>query len=175
MKEKIVIINTGGTFNKFYDKISGENKVTFDAVPAILEKWMADYEVVNIIGKDSLDFTDEDRELLYKTIKATTNPVVVVHGTDTMNKSAEYLNEKDMFGTVVFTGAMVPWSIDPTEGSANLAMAIGVAQGDPRGIYICMNGLVDKFWKVEKDRKNGKFISTRNDGVYIKKPDYLLP
>ncbi len=55
-----------------------------------------DFDVLNIISKDSLEMNDDDRELIVKTIKNCKNQnIIIVHGTDTMDLTAKYLDEKD--------------------------------------------------------------------------------
>ena len=96
-KEKIVLITTGGTIEKTYDESSGSlsnresviNKYIFDS----LRLPYTDVHIFNIINKDSLHFTDYDRTLLAKTISLQMekgNPIVILHGTDTMARSAEF-------------------------------------------------------------------------------------
>ena len=69
MKEKknILIINTGGTFNKYYDPVKGELIVDKSAktLEDLTSKWLCSFEIMNIIGKDSLEMGNHDRmELL---------------------------------------------------------------------------------------------------------------
>ena len=54
--KKILLINTGGTFNKIYNPLNGELLVnnTATALKNIASKWLCKFEIINIIGKDSL-------------------------------------------------------------------------------------------------------------------------
>jgi len=160
--QKILIISTGGTFNKIYDPLSGELVVdnTSKAVNEIASKWLCEFEIMNIIGKDSLEITNHDRlELLATISHSNYEYFIIIHGTDTMNITAEYLFEGDCEKCIVFTGAMVPYSIDPVEATANLCSAYGYINTlGKSGIYIAMNGVMDMYEKVKKDRKLGKFI-----------------
>ena len=137
---KILIINTGGTFNKVYDPLNGELIVskTAHTVEQIANKWFCEFEVLNIIGKDSLDMTNQDRlELLATISHSGYEYIIVIHGTDTMNMTAEYLFDGDCEKCIVFTGAMVPYSIDPVEATANLSSAYGYINAlEKSGIYI---------------------------------------
>lgn len=164
--QKILIINTGGTFNKIYDPLHGKLIVdpTSKAVEEIASKWLCEFEILNIIGKDSLDMTNHDRLELLATISHSKHEhVIIIHGTDTMNITAEYLFDGDCEKCIVFTGSMVPYSIDPVEATANLCSAYGYINAVERsGIYIAMNGIMDKYEKVKKDRKSGKFIVSRS-------------
>ncbi|MDM5271677.1 asparaginase domain-containing protein [Sulfurovum sp. zt1-1] len=160
--KKLLIINTGGTFNKQYNPIDGTLDVIQDSsiVDTILKKWLCEFEVLNIIGKDSLDMTTQDRMELLATINMSDyDDFIVIHGTDTMELTAEYLADAEIEKRIVLTGAMVPYSIDPTEAAANMASAIGYLQRqDNDGVYIAMNGVFGNYTKVKKDRVKGKFI-----------------
>jgi L-asparaginase len=156
----MLILNTGGTFNKRYDPIVGELFVPRDnsAIESILESLVIEVRVDGIIYKDSLEMDDADRALLCETIKASSESIViVVHGTDTMDLSAEMVAAMNLKKTVVFTGAMVPFHVDPLEATANLAMAIGFAQRSCSGVYIVMQGVCGQYNHVRKNRELGKF------------------
>jgi len=159
--KKILIISTGGTFNKNYNPINGELEIdkTSQALETIASKWQCEFEILNIIGKDSLEMTNEDRLELLGTISQSEHKhIIVVHGTDTMEITAEYLADGDLEKYVVLTGAMVPYSVDPIESTANLASAYGYIHSlQKEGIYIAMNGVLDSYDKVKKDRKKGLF------------------
>jgi len=158
---RIQIISTGGTFNKRYNPINGELEVdkTSQAIKEIATKWQCTFEVLNIISKDSLEMTNEDRlELMGTICQSEYEYIIVVHGTDTMHLTAEYLAEGELEKYVVLTGAMVPYSVDPVESTANLASAYGYLQAlQKKGIYIAMNGIIDSYESVKKDRTKGVF------------------
>ena len=161
--KKILIINTGGTFNKSYDPIKGE--LTVDqgakALNSLASKWRCDFEIMNIIGKDSLEMSSHDRlELLAIISQSSFDDIIVIHGTDSMDLTAEYLADADMGKRIILTGAMVPYSIDPVEATANFASAFGYLQYlNDYGIYIVMNGLFGSYEKIKKDREHGKFVN----------------
>jgi len=156
----VLIINTGGTFNKRYDPITGELFVPCDnsAVEAVIAVLAEVVQVEGILYKDSLEMDDTDRTVLCETIKrCTEDSVIVVHGTDTMELSAEAVARMNLKKTVIFTGAMVPFSIDPLEATANLAMAMGFALRSCSGVYIVMQGVCGQYNHVRKNRVIGKF------------------
>ena len=161
--KKILIINTGGTFNKFYDPVKGKLKVDQGekALKSLTSKWLCDFEIINIIGKDSLEMSSHDRlELLAVISQSAFNDIIVIHGTDSMELTAEYLADADVEKRIILTGAMVPYSIDPVEATANFASAFGYLQClNDHGIYIVMNGLFGSYEKIKKDRKHGKFVN----------------
>ncbi len=159
--KKILIINTGGTFNKIYDPIKGEFIIdkASNALEEIASKWLCKFEVLNIIGKDSLDMTNHDRlELLATISHSDYHHILIVHGTDTMDVTAEYLADADLEKCIVLTGAMVPYSVDPVEATANLCSAYGYINTlEKEGIFIAMNGVMGPYEKIKKDRAKGRF------------------
>jgi len=160
--KKILCISTGGTFNKVYDPVKGKLVIdpTSGALRDIQTKWQLSFELVNIIGKDSLELTGSDRLHLMATINLSDHRnIIVVHGTDTMEQTAAYLADSDPEKRIVLTGAMVPYSIDPTDAASNFASAYGFLQTlDKNGVYIAMNGLLAPYTRITKDRAAGKFV-----------------
>lgn len=158
---RILIISTGGTFNKVYNPQNGilEIDKNAHALKDIASKWRFDLEVLNLIGKDSLEMTNHDRLELLSTIhQSTYDKIIIVHGTDTMDVTAEYLADAELEKTIVLTGAMVPYSIDATEATANLVSAyVYLNTLEKEGVFIAMNGVMDSYEKVKKNRKEGKF------------------
>ncbi len=160
--QEILIINTGGTFNKRYNPLKGELQVPKDslALEGILKYFYnLKYKVGNIIHKDSLDMDDDDRQEIASVINsAKQKKILIIHGTDTMDKTAEFLEDKIYDKCVVLTGAMVPCSIDFVEATANISTAIGyMLNCQKTGIYIAMHGLVDIHNRVFKNREIGVF------------------
>jgi len=160
--KKILIISTGGTFNKIYDPLTGELPIDRDsaALKQIASKWLCVFKTVNIIGKDSLHMTNQDRlELLATINQSEYTDIIVIHGTDTMDLTAEYLAQSDLEKRIILTGAMVPFALDPVEATANLASAFGYLQTlKDSGVYIAMNGVFGAYNEIKKDRENGRFI-----------------
>ncbi len=161
-KKKILIINTGGTFNKRYDPVKGKLYVEESgmALKELASKWLCDFEMMHIIGKDSIDMSSHDRlELLAIISQSSFDDIIIVHGTDTMALTAEYLADADLEKRIILTGAMVPYSIDPVEATANFSSAYGTMQVlEKNGIFISMNGIFREYDKIKKDRSKGRFI-----------------
>ena len=70
--EDILIINTGGTFNKVYDEITGELLIpqsSKNLKKLIKKAFKIDIKVKGIIYKDSLSFTKNDRKNYLKLFK----------------------------------------------------------------------------------------------------------
>jgi L-asparaginase len=156
----MLILNTGGTFNKRYDPKSGELIVPADnvAINSIISVFSDSIAVEGLLYKDSLEMTRDDRELLAKTISQSNEKfIIIVHGTDTMDLSAQHLFQLALEKVIVFTGAMVPFSIDTIEATANLSMAIGYVRNASNGVYIVMQGVCGSYDKVIKNRELGQF------------------
>lgn len=160
--KKILIINTGGTFNKLYNKITGNLDVPKhdNAVKKILKKIdPKSYEIQGVIYKDSLEFNLKDRQKLLALIQSSDlDKVIIIHGTDTMNETALYLEQNLKNKTVILTGAMKPFSIEPLESTVNLSNTFGYLQGKTKtGIFICMHGQILPHNKIKKNKKKGFF------------------
>ncbi len=165
MNKNIKIINVGGTFNKYYVPTTGELKVPTnnDAIEDILKKTYKTNQIPKIEGviyKDSLEMDKNDRKiLLEKILTSKEKGIIVVHGTDTMKKSAKFVSKMVKDKTVVFVGAMQPYSYEKTESSFTLGMAIGFLNNNPeKGIFICMNGLIKEHTNIKKDYEKGVFV-----------------
>ena len=159
----IEIINTGGTFNKIYDPIKGDLIVpkTNETIEKILKSFCNNfkYELKGVIFKDSLDMDDSDREILLNEIKESfSKKILVVHGTDTIDKSAKFIDKHIKNRCIVFTGAMKPFSIDSIEATANFTLALSKLLLDyEEGVFIAMHSLVLPYDKIYKDRDRGLF------------------
>ncbi|MBI4360473.1 asparaginase [Candidatus Micrarchaeota archaeon] len=161
MTEKIKILVTGGTFDKFYDEIHAKLSFSKTHVPQVLKEGRChlDVEVETLLLKDSLDFKDEDRKAVADACEAAKEKrIVVTHGTDTMPETAEAVAKKVSRKTVVLTGAMIPFTFGSSDGLFNLGSALAFVQTLPPGVYLAMNGRYFKAGNVQKDRKAGVFV-----------------
>ncbi len=157
----MLILNCGGTFNKRYNPLNGELEVPFDshALERILSTVNFKYDLAGVIFKDSLDMDANDRKTLAAIInESKESEFLLVHGTDTMDLTAEFLDTIFDDRVIVLTGAMKPFEVDKVEGSLNLGIAMGfIKSTNDNGVYICMNGLVEKWDKIEKNKTLGRF------------------
>ena len=163
--KKILIINTGGTFNKIYNPLTGNLDIdsTGNAIKSIAKAWLTKFNLLNIIGKDSLDITDKDRALLIQNIQAIKEEkIIIVHGTDTMHITAKHLNKYNLNKTIVLTGAMVPYAINPIEAISNLCSAYGFVTAKKEfGVFIAMNGIIKDYERVVKNKEKGYFEKSK--------------
>lgn len=157
----MLILNSGGTFNKRYNELNGILEVPYDnyAVETILKYIESDFDLAGVIFKDSIDMDNDDRKMLANIINESKDDTfIIVHGTDTMHESAEFLSEVFNDRKIILTGSMKPFEIDSIESTLNLGMAIGFSKSLAQfGVYICMNGYIEPWDKIEKNRVIGKF------------------
>lgn len=159
----VTIINTGGTFNKRYNPLKGLLEVPSDNIA--LNKIIAschnvNFEIKNIVSKDSLDMDDNDRQIITDAVNETSNDnIIIIHGTDTVDLTSQFLKQQVLNKKIVFTGAMVPMSIDEVEATMNFSQALGFLSASvENGIYLAMHGVVVDASKLVKNRKEGKFL-----------------
>ena len=155
----LAILTCGGTFDKVYYDALSDYTIGAPCAPDILSEagMRADWELIEVMRKDSLDMTDEDRETLCTTAaNCGASRLVVIHGTDTMVESASKL--ADIPGkTIVLTGAMNPARFRQTDAPFNLGFAIAAALTAAPGAYIAMGGQLYPHDQVRKNRDQGQF------------------
>ena len=99
--------------------------------------------------------TDEDRQFIISSIKYASGqgkPIVILHGTDTMQDTAELcaLSWKPSV-PVVFTGAMKPLGFEDSDAIQNVTEAMMVAKIIQPGVYISFH---NRLFEVPGARKN---------------------
>lgn len=160
---KLRFITVGGTIDKIYFDQLSEYQVGAPGVERILLDLPVafDYTIESVLRKDSLDMTNEDRQLVRLAVERCPEEyVVITHGTDTMIETARLL-----IGIpgkrIVLTGAMQPANFHHSDATFNVGMAIGVAVTQPEaGVWITMSGLVFDPLTARKNRLRGIFEAT---------------
>jgi L-asparaginase len=158
--ERIRILITGGTFDKEYNELNGQLYFKDSHLPEMLKlgRCNLDLEIRTLMMIDSLDMTDDDRQIILDHCrKSQENRIVITHGTDTMVKTAVLLGEHVTGKTIVLTGAMIPYKFGSSDGLFNLGSALAFAQTLPAGVYVAMNGRYYPWDRVRKDRQTGMF------------------
>lgn len=156
----IQIFVTGGTFDKEYDMIKGQLYFKDTHLPEIfaLSRCTLDIKIRTLMMIDSLEMTDEERELiLYSCKKCTSDKIIITHGTDTMTKTAQLLGEQNLNKTIVLTGAMIPYKFGSSDGFFNLGNALAFVQTLAPNVYIAMNGKYLTWNKALKNKITGYF------------------
>jgi len=161
-RDVILVLTTGGTIDKQYFDAASEYQISDSFVPRLLTLARVTQPFVcrELLHKDSLDLTDDDRALIVDAVRKTESArVLITHGTDTMTQTAQaLLAVPDK--TIVLTGALAPARFNETDAPFNLGMAFAAVQVASPGVYIAMNGTVFKGDRVTKDRAQQRFVGT---------------
>jgi L-asparaginase len=166
--QRIYLISTGGTIEKVYSEQSGvvENRA------AKLERYLqrlrlpdAEIRTENLMNKDSLEMTDEDRAEVRDRVAgllAEGAPIVISHGTDTMVETGRFLEKSfaDLKVPIILTGAMTPLGFEGSDGLQNLTESLLAARLVAPGVYIVMHGQVFPVSHARKDKAKATFVWT---------------
>jgi L-asparaginase len=156
----IRIFITGGTFDKEYNELNGQLFFKDTHMHDLLElgRNKVDVEIRTLMMVDSLEMTNEDRELIvHQCNHSEEDRIVITHGTDTMSETAIFLLQKVKNKTIVLTGAMIPIKFGSSDGLFNLGSALAFAQTLPPGVYVAMNGRYFTADNVRKNKQTGMF------------------
>jgi L-asparaginase len=159
----LLIITTGGTFDKEYGRGAGVRNLTFgheSAVSDIFRRALVptDWLDIQLLAKDSLDLDDHDRAKILELCEATPcRSIVITHGTDTMVTTAAFIANKSLDKTIVLTGAAQPARMRDTDADFNLGFAVAAAQCKPPGVYVAMNGQAFAWDHCRKNPETGVF------------------
>ena len=159
--DEILVLTTGGTFDKIYFDAMSRFEVGHSVVSDLLEQAVVKkaYRVVEVLRKDSLELTDAYRLAIRAAVLAAPNQqIVITHGTDTMTETGRVLADI-AHKTIVLTGALSPARFAETDAMFNLGMAFAAVQTCAFGVYITMNGTVFDATRVHKDRSRNAFIA----------------
>jgi len=154
------IFITGGTFDKEYNELNGELFFKDSHLPEMLRlgRCKVDVDIRTLMMIDSLEMTDEDRELIARHCETCEEKqIVITHGTDTLTDTAKILANNVRDKTIVLTGAMVPYKFGSSDGLFNLGSALAFVQTLPGGVYIAMNGKCFNWNNVRKNKQTGMF------------------
>jgi L-asparaginase len=156
----IQVLTTGGTIDKVYF----DKKSTFEVGDPQIGEVLArarvtfEYTVRTLFKKDSLDLTDEDRQVVRQAIASDTvhRRFVVTHGIDTMVETAKALAGLED-KVIVLTGSAEPARFQESSAIFNIGCAVVAVQALPPGVYITMNGRIFDPERVRKNRELNRF------------------
>jgi L-asparaginase len=160
----IRIFITGGTFDKEYNELNGQLYFKDTHLSDLLDmgRNKASVEIRTLMMVDSLEMTDEDRQLIaYQCNNCDESQIVITHGTDTMADTAKVLGQIVNDKTIILTGAMIPIKFGSSDGLFNLGSALAFAQTLPQGVYVAMNGRYFNWDNVRKNKQTGVFEEVR--------------
>lgn len=162
----LTILTTGGTIEKIYDESEGtlQNRDTI-IKNKILQKLRLPYtdiRVKSLMAKDSLYMDEADRALICAAIQEHEKlgfPIVVLHGTDTMDVTSSYCFDHypEPKVAVVFTGAMKPMGFDDSDATQNVVEAMFAAQVVAPGYWVTFHGRLYAVPGFRKNRAKGTF------------------
>jgi L-asparaginase len=157
----VLILTTGGTIDKQYFDALSAYQITDSVITRLLEvaRVRHPFQVEEVLRKDSIDLTDEDRARIFEHVsRAVQTSIVITHGTDTMTLTAQAL--APIAGkTIVLTGALAPARFSESDAAFNVGMAFAAAQTAAPGVYIAINGSVFRGEAVVKNRELGYFVT----------------
>ena len=162
---KISILTTGGTIDKTYNELEGSLRNDRTMIENILGSLrLPDLFIkhVHVMNKDSLEMTEEDREMILLAVKTNihlSDAIVIIHGTDTLSVTGEYLCDKvpELDIPIIMTGAMRPYEFRDSDAQQNVTEALLAARIKSTGIWVAMHNRLLKFPGIMKDRKNLTF------------------
>jgi L-asparaginase len=157
--QKIIILTTGGTIEKTYDESDGtlfnRETVIKNRIHQRLRLPYTHIDIKSLMTKDSLDMTEQDREVILQAVKRFSEynyPIVILHGTDTMQLTAEFVaKEFDTHIPIIFTGAMKPLGFEDSDAIQNVNEALIMAKVVKPGVYISFH---NRLFDVPGGRKN---------------------
>ena len=172
----VTLITTGGTIEKTYDEATGELSNRRTVVHRMLKRLRLEdtaISIVELLSKDSLHMTDQDRDAIVQALRAVgaeeapsgtgrgERGIVILHGTDTLTLTGErILQELSRIQVpVVLTGAMRPFEMTRSDALQNLTEAVFAAGVLGPGVYCVAHGRVLPFPGVKKDRERRTFVS----------------
>ncbi len=161
----IHLVSTGGTIEKVYSEQSGQVENLTAKIDRYLQQLRLPelrIEVTPLMNKDSLEMTEEDRELILASVRPriADGAVVITHGTDTMVDTGRLLKREleDLQYPVILTGAMTPLGFERSDGLQNLTESLFAARVLAPGVWIVMHGQVFDVDHARKDREHARFV-----------------
>jgi L-asparaginase len=162
----LILITTGGTIEKTYDEESGDLVNRVSLVQRLLDE--TEVEVVELMHKDSLEMTEEDRGAILSAVVGAVgrdhgervDGVVILHGTDTLTQTGDLLESMlgELAVPVVLTGAIRPFEMKPSDALQNLTEAVFATQALESGVYVVAHGRALRFAGVLKDQRRQTFV-----------------
>lgn len=155
----IEIFTTGGTIDKVYFDALSEFQIGPTSLPDMLREnnVYAPHRVTQLMRKDSLDLSDDDRAVILDAVRnSDASMILVTHGTDTMVETGKILSQ--ISGkTIVLTGALQPARLRNSDAEFNVGFALAAVQSLGYGVYVAMNGQIFDPLRTVKDRAAGRF------------------
>lgn len=169
-QKNILILTTGGTIEKSYIEsegvVSNRDSLLKEKLIKKLRLPYTHLEVSEVMAKDSLYMTQDDRRVILKKVQENLlpqRPILILHGTDTMVETAQFIYHQILEPPIpiVFTGAMKPAGFDDSDALQNFTEALIVCKLVKPGYYISFHNHIFKIPYVRKNHQLGTFESTK--------------
>jgi len=157
---KIKFFSVGGTIDKVYFDALSRYEVGDSNIGDILQNARVNfkYEITPLLKKDSIDMTEQDRQLISRAIQDDVNDkIVITHGTDTMVETAIALSRSFNDKVIVLTGAMEPAKFKTSDAMFNIGFAVAAVQVLKKGVYLAVSGRIFTPDNVRKNRAQKQF------------------
>lgn len=166
--QTVYLITTGGTIEKEYSEQLGVVVNRESKIGQFLRQLRlpdTDVRVTELLNKDSLEMTPEDRARLVDKVRKLLPencPIVITHGTDTMVDSGVLIENSipSVNVPIILTGAMMPLGFERSDGLQNLTESLFAARTLASGVFIVFHSQVIPVAMAKKDRELGTFVRT---------------
>ena len=180
---KILIINTGGTFGMVQGEagLAPASDLELRLVQQVPELKHYSFDLMDLLPLiDSSDLRLNDWSRICETILSNQRSYrgfVVIHGTDTLAYTASALSFalQGLNQPVVITGSQYPLGFEESDAPTNLLDSLHyLTQSDAAGVRVCFGGLNLQANRVRKvdaqdyiafDMPNGEVLPKNNHGV----------
>ncbi|MCV0429747.1 MAG: asparaginase [Roseibium sp.] len=161
----VAVVMTGGTIAKSYSPAKAQLYNFEPKVKDIIAGLRTDdlsFTYIDLLHLDSLDIQDTERAQIAAAIAGSCknhDAVLVTHGTDSMVRTGEYVCDR-MSGfsiPVIFTGAMVPFTVSGSDAVQNVTEALLALRLVPAGVYVVFHNRVLPLPGAQKDIKTLTF------------------
>jgi len=156
--KKITFLTCGWTIDKDYWVGKGiyDVEIWNPTINKIVEKFdiNSEIEIVEVIRKDSLDMTNDDRKLVKEKLKNISNDkIIITHWTDTMIDTWKVIQDIEN-KIVILVGSARPWSMNNSDAELNIWYALWIldvlAEEKKYWVYLAMNWEYFNLNNVEK-------------------------
>lgn len=164
--DQIIFLTTGGTIEKTYDEFDGSllnrKSIVEQMIINRLRLPTMEISLFHVLATDSLDMTQEDRDILLFNIKNFQKkncPIIILHGTDNMAHSAEFIkkNLTEIKYPIIFTGAMKPVGFSGSDAYQNVIEALNSTRFLKPDVYISFHGQSFVAGTARKNKRRGTF------------------
>ncbi|MCP4289284.1 MAG: asparaginase [Gammaproteobacteria bacterium] len=161
----VAVVTTGGTIAKSYDPSEARLHNYEPKIKDLIAELRTDdleLTFLDLMQLDSLEIGNQERDQIVEYVSQLVDmydAILVTHGTDSMSATAEALCSSviSLNIPVIFTGAMIPYSVKGSDALQNVTEALLALRLLPAGVYIAFHNRVLSLPGVRKDYENLTF------------------